>query len=37
MNGKILISQVAKAVGLSAKLIRYYERAGLIPSPARTR
>ena len=35
MDNRLLIGQVAKEVGLSAKLIRYYENVGLIPPPAR--
>ena len=35
MDNRLLIGQVAKEVGLSAKLIRYYEKVGLISPPAR--
>jgi len=35
MDNILLIGQVAKEVGLSTKLIRYYENVGLIPAPAR--
>lgn len=30
------ISQVAKASGLSARMIRHYEQIGLVPAPARS-
>ena len=30
------VSELAEAVGLSGDTIRYYERAGLLPPPART-
>jgi DNA-binding transcriptional MerR regulator len=30
------VSELAAAVGLSADTLRYYERAGLVPAPART-
>lgn len=30
------VAELAKAVGLSSDTIRYYERAGLLPPPART-
>ena len=30
------IGEVARACGISPKMIRYYERTGLIPSPTRS-
>ena len=35
MDDRLLIGQVAKEVGLSPKLIRHYEKVGLISPPAR--
>lgn len=36
MDSRLLIGQVAKEVGLNPKLIRYYEKIGLISPPARS-
>ena len=36
MDNRMLIGQSAKEAGLSPKLIRYYEKVGLIPPPARS-
>jgi MerR family transcriptional regulator, redox-sensitive transcriptional activator SoxR len=32
----LTIGQVARQIGLAASALRYYEKAGLVPSPART-
>jgi MerR family mercuric resistance operon transcriptional regulator len=36
MSGLMTIGKVAAAAGVSADTIRYYERVGLLPRPART-
>jgi DNA-binding transcriptional MerR regulator len=35
MASRLTIGQVAKASGVSAKTIRYYERIGVLPAPSR--
>ena len=37
MGSTLTIGQVAKATGISAKTIRYYEEAGVVPPPERSR
>lgn len=36
MNEELLVGKLAKAAGVSADTIRFYEKHGLIPEPART-
>jgi DNA-binding transcriptional MerR regulator len=36
MEGSLQIGQVAKRTGLSVDAIRFYEKSGLLPRPART-
>lgn len=33
---RLRVAELARSVGLTADTVRYYERAGLLPSPART-
>jgi DNA-binding transcriptional MerR regulator len=35
-SGGIRVGELAEAVGVTADTVRYYERAGLLPAPART-
>ncbi len=35
-RARLSVSQLARSVGISADTVRYYERAGLLPPPART-
>ena len=37
MAQPLTIGQVAKATGVAAKTIRYYEQIGILPAPSRTR
>ena len=35
-SGRLRVGELAEAVGVKADTVRYYERAGLLPAPART-
>jgi len=35
-TSRLLVSDLAETVGVSADTVRYYEKAGLLPAPART-